>query len=363
MHSKDKIIYFIYFKKEDLAFGKKLMVTHDRALNDWNVYYQNDRSSNFELLQYELKNNVIAPVKPEGPLNFEPMEHLSLLLGRIEPVKLEALKYKMKGDRLGMDKPKEAIAAYTKAMELDPLCDGAQKSRALLYAKTGQRKKALYELLAVHYPGLKGKPTLKQYLGLIKKCSWAFKLLPAQYKTEGFCYAAVKLNSAVFDYIPKKYKTTELGFEVVKKDVFDCRNIPKKCITAELCLAAVRQDGWVIDYIPKEFITAELCMAAIKRGYDDAIEYVPEAIRTVDLYLESVKDYTTLFNRVPEKLKPDLALALVRKNGLFLDYVPEKFMTAELCLEAVKQTPLALDLVPEQYKMAARAPNILWYIY
>jgi hypothetical protein len=251
---------------------------------------------------------------------------------------------------LGDSSPKAAIAAYTMALELDDLCDGTRKTRARLYAETGQGEKALSELLAIHYPDLKGKPTLKEYMGLIKEFSWAFKLLPAQYKTKEFCYAALKLNSAVCRYIPKKYKTTELGFEVVKQNVFVCDDIPKKSITAELCLAAVRHDGWVIDFIPKEFITAELCMAAIEQGYDGAIEYMPEAKKTVDLYLESVQDWTTLFNRAPEKLKPDLARALVQKNGLFLDYVPEEFITAELCMEAVKQTPLALDLVPEQYK-------------
>jgi hypothetical protein len=364
--------YFIYFKKEDPAFGKKIMLLVTEY-DDWRIYFQNNYSTNSELLKYYLNTNTISPVEPEGRFDFNPAACLAKLLGR--PVlNIEALKQKVRGDR-SRGSPAEAIAAYTQALELG--CHKAGTDRAWEYARIGQKKKALADLLAILHPDLNEKPAIKHYMEVIKKWNWAFTCLPKKYKTGEFYFAAVeKLDCYTFFDLPKKYRTEELCFEAVRQDVYNLRYVPKKYrttdlyltaarqggtaikyvpkkhITAELCLAAVRRNGMAIKYVPKKYITAELCLTAVQRK-SGAIKYVPQKYITVEFCLAALKDYKTIFHCVQKKARPEIALALVRKNGLFLDYLPKKHITAELCIEAVRKTGMALELVPKKYKTQA----------
>jgi|GEM_PF-5594095 len=73
----------------------------------------------------------------------------------------------------------------------------------------------------------------------------------------------------------------------------------------KLYLAAVEQNGNALEYVPDKFKTLELCFTAVQT-YGSAFEYVPE------------KFYT-----------PELCLAAVEqagwKVGRVLEYVPKKF--------------------------------------
>jgi len=54
--------------------------------------------------------------------------------------------------------------------------------------------------------------------------------------------------------------------------------------------------------------------------------------------------------RFPRKLTAEMCLETVKYYGNALEYVPEKLKTYELCLEAVKQDGDALEYVPENLK-------------
>jgi hypothetical protein len=56
----------------------------------------------------------------------------------------------------------------------------------------------------------------------------------------------------------------------------------------------------------------------------DALQHVPEALKTSELCLAAVQKYGMALEHVPESRKsPELCLAAVQNNSEALDYVPE----------------------------------------
>ena len=83
-------------------------------------------------------------------------------------------------------------------------------------------------------------------------------------------------------------------------------------------------------YKPKITNYEEALAAVKKHGW--AIRYVPEELKTQELYLELVK----------------------QEPSALIEDIPGKFITAELCLEAVKQNAEALEYVPEELREEVR---------
>ena len=396
---KGRVFYFIYFKKEDTAFGKKIMLEHSMVTDsNWQLYFQNNDEADFSLLAYYLKN--IRPMEPDGQSDFDTADYLSRLLRRsVYNPSIEARKYKVRGDRLHNDGPAEAIAAYTRALELEPDYDEAREFRALVYGSNGQNEKAWADWFAIHYPDLQEKPTIKHYLGVIEKYAWALDHVPEKFKTEDFYLAAIRKNYKAFyyipdefktaklclagvvrnglyiiyvpeelktaelyleavkysgnnlEYVPEELKTAELCLEAVKRNDHGLKYVPEELKTAELCLEAVNNSGFAFQYVPEEFKTAELCLAKVIRNGNN-LEWVSEELKTVELCLAAVKNNIKALEYVPEKLKAEVLIAGAKENGLFLEDVPEKFKTLELCLAAVKNNDIAFKYVPENLKTA-----------
>jgi len=75
---------------------------------------------------------------------------------------------------------------------------------------------------------------------------------------------------------------------------------------------------------------------------------VPENLKTAEMCLEAVKNYTFYLDDVPENLRTaEVCLEVVKKGGSWLKDVPENIKTAEICLEAVMNDGNALEYVPK----------------
>jgi hypothetical protein len=120
------------------------------------------------------------------------------------------------------------------------------------------------------------------------------------------------------------------------EDVF--KKVPPALRTKEFCIAAVKQIGWVLEYMPKKLKTVEVCLAAVKQD-PGVFHCVPDELEAQ--VKKALGDEIT---------SEEEALEAVKNDGEALEYVPEKLKTAELCLEAVKQADWALQYVPEKLK-------------
>ena len=76
-----------------------------------------------------------------------------------------------------------------------------------------------------------------------------------------------------------------------------------------------------------------------------AINFVPEAHKTYELYLAAVQCNGWLLLYVPEEFKTfEVYLAAVQHSGFSIQLVPEEFRTEELCLVGAKHIIRRIDV-------------------
>ncbi len=98
----------------------------------------------------------------------------------------------------------------------------------------------------------------------------------------------------------------------------------------------------------KENITYAMCLAAVE---DDAsaVFFVPEALRTKELYVLALKKDIGLVASLPAKyLTKTMCKEAVKRDGMKLSSVPIEWRTESLCLDAVCQDQRAFAYVPHQ---------------
>ena len=116
----------------------------------------------------------------------------------------------------------------------------------------------------------------------------------------------------------------------------------------ELCKIAVSQYFDALDYVPEELRTPELCKIAVSQT-GRALDFVPGKLHTPELYKFAVSNNGDALGYVPEELHtPELYKIAVSQDGLALKYVPRELRTPELCKIAVSQDSSALDYVPQE---------------
>ncbi len=88
----------------------------------------------------------------------------------------------------------------------------------------------------------------------------------------------------------------------VEKDSRALEFVPEELRTPEIYLAAVTEFGYALELIPEEFRTPEICLAAVTNcGY--ALIFVPKELRTPEIYLAAVTQSRWVFEWVPKALK------------------------------------------------------------
>ena len=91
-----------------------------------------------------------------------------------------------------------------------------------------------------------------------------------------------KLKSAQKIIEEGRKKDSEEYLTAVKKNGQALQCIPEAMKTETLCLAAVQQDGEALRYVPEALKTEALCLAAVQQCGLAALHYVPSALATED---------------------------------------------------------------------------------
>jgi hypothetical protein len=111
---------------------------------------------------------------------------------------------------------------------------------------------------------------------------------------------------------------------------------------------SLRQNGRALHYVPDDLRTEELWRIAVAQD-GEALEYVPEHLRTDEFCRFAVAQDGGALVHVPKKLRTDeMCRIAVAQNGWALDYVPEALRTEEMCRIAVAQNGWALRDVPQK---------------
>jgi hypothetical protein len=118
----------------------------------------------------------------------------------------------------------------------------------------------------------------------------------------------------------------------------------------ELCKIAVSKSSNALQYVPEELRTPELCKIAVSKSID-TLQYVPEELRTPELCKIAVSNDARALQYVPDELKtPELCKFAVEQHGWALHYVPKEMITPALCKIAVSLNSYALSAVPTELK-------------
>ncbi len=153
-------------------------------------------------------------------------------------------------------------------------------------------------------------------------------------------FKLIKNKDLDISNLPDHLKTPELCDHIIKtsKYIFSSK-IPEDCekyITFDMCRSALLSDLWNIKHIPKQFITKEMSDIAFSRSFN-AFQYIPDEFKTFEMCVEiTVKNYTLLFEFVPNHFKTKELYNYVYQNQLLLSYIPKKFHDKELYDKAIK---------------------------
>lgn len=159
-----------------------------------------------------------------------------------------------------------------------------------------------------------------------------------------------KTDYLTWIWLDKNELSYETCLEAIKYDGRALKYIPEELRTPEMYLTAVKKNGYTLQYVPTEFKTEEICLEAVKES-GLALKYVPKELVNPEICLAAVKQDSYALLDVPKELiTPEICLAAVKRNGFVLLYIPEELITPEICLAAVKENGLVLQDVPEELR-------------
>lgn len=139
-----------------------------------------------------------------------------------------------------------------------------------------------------------------------------------------------------------EYHTKENWLAIVKMSGNMLRHCPVDYLSEEIVMECVKRQPWCVAVAP--LLTEEICVYAAKRGYwqDVPEEFWTKAVQVATVYARP--DAIADIDR--ENIDYNMALMVVRNDGLDIDYVPYELRTVEICVEAVKECSLAMSFVP-----------------
>ena len=143
-------------------------------------------------------------------------------------------------------------------------------------------------------------------------------------------------------------KNVSYGSVLYGEEDSETRRTQQEQEDQERILSIKKYGGRHLQNFKTENRTYPVCLAAVT---DDgtALEFVPEKLRTKEIYEAACKSSGAMLQNVPENhISASLCKAAVMNDGLALSFVPEKYKTEKLCLAAVKNNPRAISNVPSQ---------------
>lgn len=208
-------------------------------------------------------------------------------------------------------------------------------------------------------------------LEAIKQDINCFGLIPQDIRTSDFYDEAVKINGWMLQHVPEEMKTSQmclaakdaspdLGYEHLRlvayvpfpgvcmeylkeaagnvdvHEVFTA--IPKNVLTPDIVQLAVDLDAGCFKFVPDSLKTEKLCMKAIQEtgAFGEVFDYIPEHLRTDQIYKLAVETNETALKWVPEKKRSyEMCLSAVERDGYQLEFVPERMKTKQICQTAL----------------------------
>ena len=130
----------------------------------------------------------------------------------------------------------------------------------------------------------------------------------------------------------------------------DLRFIPEHLKTKELYEIAVKQNGLALNYVPYKLRTNELCELAIKQN-GKALQWIPDKYIDYNLCEMAVQQNGNSLYHVPKEYKTkELCELAVQQNGDALKWVLEHLKTKKICELAVQNNGYALRYVPMELR-------------
>jgi hypothetical protein len=159
----------------------------------------------------------------------------------------------------------------------------------------------------------------------------------------------VKKDGMALKDIDRTFQTPAICSQAVKQNFNALQFVPEALHTHDMYTDAVKQDSTAMLYIPEKKLTPDLCLTAIKHDWV-ALEFTPEKLHTHDMYTAAVtQNWRALSLIDPEKQTETICSAAVEQNGAALEYVDKKLKTQDMCKTAVAKNGEALQYVPEKF--------------
>jgi len=143
---------------------------------------------------------------------------------------------------------------------------------------------------------------------------------------------------------------TELCELAVSKNSSALEYVPEELRTEQIYLALVKNDGSALRVVPKELRTERMCFTAVSNN-GSALGYVPKELRTERMCFTAVSKSGRALQYLPEEMKTEkICLGAVSKDGSALEYVPKELRTERMCFTAVNKNGSALGYVPKELR-------------
>lgn len=191
-----------------------------------------------------------------------------------------------------------------------------------------------YSYLIQHIPD-----SLKTYdvcLAAVSKYTNAIQHVPDRHKTYDLCLTAVKNIGFALEHVPNRHKTFEMCFEAVNKNGNALRHVPDSVLYSdrgyELCLLAVERIGEALEDVPSIYKTQHLCQIAMNEEHYSGLEFVPEEFIEYDQCLKVIGHCNGYYLKyVPEKFRDyKMCRHALQSHGEAFEYVPEALRSNEL---------------------------------
>lgn len=119
-----------------------------------------------------------------------------------------------------------------------------------------------------------------------KEMPCSIQYVPSQYLNQDLCIAALKNSNRteweereIWKFIPDDMLTYKVCLAAASSNRYALEHIPSAHKTAEIYMMAVKRCGKLLQYVPEDHRIKGLCDIAV-RNNPDAIAYVPEEIQT-----------------------------------------------------------------------------------
>jgi hypothetical protein len=141
-------------------------------------------------------------------------------------------------------------------------------------------------------------------------------------------------------------------------------------ITYEMCLIAVEMDGSAIYFVPECLRTEELYRVACK-SYGLILGKVPKEYVSKEMCESAASSDIRALEDVPDEYKThDFFLAVARKNPAVMQKMPEEYLTADFCIDVIKHYGnKAISSLPKAFKngkfylpLVEAVPDLIWDI-